>query len=383
MWLVDANGYTTMLESAADGTYGFPAWSPDGTRIAVSRADSSGAISIVVLDVAGAAAPPPPKVVFLDPDVQPFYLSWTPDSKTVSFLSNEGGGLTFRVVPADGSAPVAGGGASAVVRTGSPFYFDWIGSDRVLAHIGSGANAFLGEIGRDGSSVAPPIKDVGDFRPAVVSADEKYVGYVQAVSGLPDSVALVTRDGTRGRSMPVYGTAALGFDPTGDQLAAIGPAEPTGAAGDIPVGPLRIVAPVLGAGQFRTILDGSVVSFTWSPDGRTIAALRVVPVPGGSTVASENPPTPVPASNQVRLTFVDVASGAIRSEAVVVPGSTYVSQVLPYFDQYALSHRLWAPDSSSILLPTVDDAGTTHVDVFFPDGGPPVPLDGEVGFWSP
>ena len=206
---------------------------------------------------------------------------------------DEAGGLTFRVVPADGSAPVAGGGASAVVRTGSPFYFDWIGSDRVLAHIGTGTNAFLGEIGRDGSPVAPPIKNVGDFRSAVVSADGKYVGYVQAGSGTPDSVVLVTRDGTRGHSMPVYGTAALGFDPTGDQLAAIGPTEPTGAAGDIPVGPLRIVAAGLPRGQIRTLLDGSVVSFAWSPDGRTIAALRVVPVPGGSTVASENPPTPV------------------------------------------------------------------------------------------
>ena len=57
--------------------------------------------------------------------------------------------------------------------------------------------------------------------------------------------------------------------------------------------------------------------------------------------------------------------------------------LLTYFDQYALSHRLWAPDSSSILLPQVDAAGSTHVDVFFPDGGAPVPLEGEIGFWSP
>ena len=35
----------------------------------------------------------------------------------------------------------------------------------------------------------------------------------------------------------------------------------------------------------------------------------------------------------------------------VVPGATFVNDVLAYFDQYALSHRLWAPDSSSFLLP--------------------------------
>ncbi len=386
LWLVDVTGQATMLEGATSGSYGFPAWSPDGTRIAVSRADTGGVVSIVVIDVTGATAgsPPPPRVIFQNPDVQPFYLAWTPDGKTVSFLANEGGGLTFRVVPADGSAPVAGGGASAVVRTGSPFYFDWVGSDRVLAHIGTGASAFLGEIGRDGTPVAPAIKNVGDFRSAVVSGDGHYVGYVQAGRGTPDSVVLTTRDGKRGYSMPAYGVAAVGFDPTGDRLATIGPAEPTGAAADIPIGPLRIVAPVFPVGSIRTLLDGSVVSFAWSPDGRTLAALRVVPLAGGSTVASENPPTPVPTgTNQVRLTFVDVASGAIRSEPVVVPGATYVSQVLAYFDQYAISHRLWAPDSSSILLPAEDDAGHTHVDVFFPDGGSPISIDGEVGFWSP
>ena len=68
---------------------------------------------------------------------------------------------------------------------------------------------------------------------------------------------------------------------------------------------------------------------------------------------------------------------------MVVPGATFIDNVLAYFDQYALSHRLWAPDSSSFLLPAVDQAGTTHVDVFYPDGGDPVQLDGDAGFWSP
>ena len=57
--------------------------------------------------------------------------------------------------------------------------------------------------------------------------------------------------------------------------------------------------------------------------------------------------------------------------------------MLAYFDQYALSHRVWAPDSSSILLPEVLPDGMTRLTVRFPDGGPPVALDGEIGFWSP
>jgi hypothetical protein len=81
--------------------------------------------------------------------------------------------------------------------------------------------------------------------------------------------------------------------------------------------------------------------------------------------------------------FVDVATGDILSDPQVLPGDRYVRGLMEYFDQYALSHRLWAPDSSSILLPQSGPDGTTHIDVFFPDGGQPVPIDGDIGFWSP
>ena len=74
----------------------------------------------------------------------------------------------------------------------------------------------------------------------------------------------------------------------------------------------------------RTLLDGSVVGFWWSPDGATIAALRVATVDGAP---------------EVRLVFVDVASGDIRAEPLVRPSLVFIEQVLPYFDQYALSHR--------------------------------------------
>jgi hypothetical protein len=67
----------------------------------------------------------------------------------------------------------------------------------------------------------------------------------------------------------------------------------------------------------------------------------------------------------------------------VRPAPTFINGVLAYFDQYALSHHLWAPDGSSILLPEVDDSGSTHLDVRFPDGGPAIELPGEIGFWSP
>ncbi len=81
--------------------------------------------------------------------------------------------------------------------------------------------------------------------------------------------------------------------------------------------------------------------------------------------------------------FVDVASGTVQSQPTVLLSQTFVESLFPYFDQYALSHRLWAPDSSSILLPEVGEDGQTHVAVRYPDGKDPMLLDGVVGFWSP
>jgi len=86
----------------------------------------------------------------------------------------------------------------------------------------------------------------------------------------------------------------------------------------------------------------------------------------------------------VHLVFVNVATGAISSDRVVRLGRRFVAELLPYFDQYALSHRLWAPDSSAFLLPLVNATDETQLVFLRPDGGDAsLIIDGEAGFWSP
>jgi TolB protein len=102
-----------------------------------------------------------------------------------------------------------------------------------------------------------------------------------------------------------------------------------------------------------------------------------------STAASSAVPSSSPGATEIRLLFVDVVSGEIRSQSVVQPGQLFIDQFMTYFDQYAPSHRLWAPDGSSFLLPVVDRGGATRVEVAFPNGDPPVMIDGVIGFWSP
>ena len=370
--LVDAAGDTVLISEAGIGGYGFPAWSPDGKHVATTRVDDTGRAIVIIDSTSQAAQPAANVVIFESTTAQPFYLSWRPDSEMMSFLAQESDGLSLRVAPVDASAPLDGSGPHALIRTGNPFYFDWIGSDRLLAHIGTGPEAFLGEVGLDGEGPGGALGAPGDFRSPVISRDGEHVGVVRAdLDGVDEPVGahvivLAKRDGDAAAAMPVIGPAAMAFDPSGSRLAAIGAVEPFEGERAFPIGPVRLMEP--GTREPRTLLDGSVVGFWWSPDGATLAALRVATVDG---------------EPEVRLAFVDVASGDIRAEPRVRPSSVFIEQVLTYFDQYALSHRLWAPDSSSFLLPVLDADGTSRVLAVTPDGEVLARLDGAMAFWSP
>src|SRR4029079_5074231 len=65
----------------------------------------------------------------------------------------------------------------------------------------------------------------------------------------------------------------------------------------------------------------------------------------------------------VGLQFIDVDAGTASPLQTVEVSPLFVNQVLPYFDQYALSHRVWSPDGTSILLPVIGD-GAEVLEVF-------------------
>ncbi|HMC03544.1 MAG TPA: hypothetical protein VKI23_05415 [Cellulomonadaceae bacterium] len=390
---MDERGGSRVSYAVPGVVFGSPVWSPDGSRIAaVGSTPDDTSIYVFTVLRGGSGGHAKPVVIYRSPDRAPFYLYWTPDSQGVAFLATESVGLSLRIAPANGSAPLDGGGPGAIIRRGAPLYFDWEGADRLLLHVGTGASGFVGEVGLDGASVAPAVAGTGDFRAASASRDGRYLAYVRSGTDSSGEIVVASRDGASQHNLPVFGPAAFLFDPTGDTLASIAADKPAAGTPALPFGPLRLIDARTGA--VRTLLDGSVVGFFWAPDGRTIAALRLAQ-PGDQT--TETGPflmaavkarrvaaaTPSPGV-EVRLAFIDVATGTVRSERVVRPASDFVNQILPYFDQYALSHHLWAPDSASIILPLVDSSGATQIVVVPADGTDSRPIaDGVSGFWSP
>jgi TolB protein len=384
---MDVLGGNVVPHPLAGVNFAFPTWSPDGLRIAaIGGATDDGAVYVIQARGENAADPmaaTAPTVIYRSPEHPAFYAYWTPDGRQVTFLTQEPDRLALRVAPADASTP------AATIREGSPLYWDWVGPARALVNIGGGGpGAFLGEIGLDGVAGTPAATTPGSFRSPAVTRDGTHRAFVVAGGAGPASIVVESRDGAGRREIPVPGMAALSFAPAGDNLAFIAPEAPGPPIG-LPIGPLRVVD--VASGSVRTLLGGAIVGFFWSPDGKTIATLRI-PGPGDDEVASVGYALPAinfrpaaPTSGYtLHLAFVDVATGSVRSKRDVRVSERFALQLLPYFDQYALSHRFWSPDSASFMLPLVSEDDVVGIVLLPPDGSAERRVvDGEMGSFSP
>jgi len=396
---MDEFGASVTVLGAAGDRYSGPAWSPDGQHVAAISGGADQGAEVHVFSVGfDASSPAQPTVVYRSQTSRPGYVFWTPDGRSITFETDERMGAALRV------ASIAGGAASVtVVHMGAPLYWSWLHDGEPFVHSGGhGGDAFLGEVGlwdqtRQAASTAP-----GGFRAPGTSADGRYRAFAVR-QGEAYRIVVESTDGRARREIPVKGTVALAFDPAGDDLAYIAPtkADPSASEPSQPVGPLQVLDPASGIS--RRVVAGQVVAFSWSPDGRTIAALqlptdddqqavldrsrpdaRLASYTGSGIDGGLQPQSPADAGVRLRLTFVRTDDWTMRSKSVIQVGDRFVSQVIPEFEQYGLSHRLWAPDSSAIALPVVASDGSMNVVAIQPDGSQPRRIaSGIAAFWSP
>ncbi len=359
----------------------FPAWSPDGRWLAAIAGDRVRAGVYVFADRAGAE----PDELYSSRAEAPIYLYWAPDSRRVGYLHNSRRrGLGLRIAR-------LGQSGSQVLAEGRPCFWDWLKDGRhALVHLNLGAEddrLDLVELEEGAGARFGP-------RPGLFQVPGlSYRGEYASVSTLDADgvthVSVIRRDsGERLLAYPHPGMVAMTWSPAGAHLAFIAPDQrEADEVGMSWTGPLRVFD--VETRGLRTLVDEPVLAFFWSPDGRTIAYLTLdLPARSGLNgyVNGRNGhgPRAMEPVRPVRLAvgLVDRLTRERRRLAQVVPLDLFVAQFLPFFDQYALSHRLWSPDSAALVLPVEVDGTPTVVRLDAADGRLTPLAPGTMAAWS-
>jgi TolB protein len=360
----------------------FPAWSPDGSRIAVIGSRFVGG-GVYVFEDVETGAPAADSQVYFSADEMPFYLYWSPDSSHLAFLANyERTSMGLNVIAGDGATD------SQLLVTGSPMYWDWTDDgDRLLVHSGQRRSRdTLALIDLQGSAQADNLATPGYFQAPGIASGDRYLAFAeQERDGLSSLVVVDTQSGEH-RAYQQAGSIALSWSPTDARLAFT-----SGAVEGHPFwGSLHLLD--VNTGESRVLSTQTVLAFFWSPDGRSIAFITIgrddesninASAPSKTRRISRlTTPLQQPGQNYLTLSVVDVDTGEGLRLLDFEPTATYITQFLPFFDQYALSHRIWSPDSSALVLPARE--GSANVVLVVPArGGRPYRLaEGDIAFWS-
>ena len=374
----DGSDGRTLTDGAQ--SFQFPAWSPDSQYLAAIGGDAAGSAVYVMRDQELIE----PDRLYSSRSQTPFYLYWSPDSHTVSFLANHPSeGIGLHLASVDGAAD------SQLLVTGQPVYWNWATSgQQILIHTGfTGDEARLALIDISGDSSDDNIAAPGFFQAPGISADGRYWAYAEASSGISRVVIADTESDQQHRERHA-GLAAMAWSPTANQLAFISSAAADGTSF---VGPLRLIDAQTGAVQLLS--QDTVLAFFWSPDGRYIAAISLrdgeegdinvaAPLPDSSRRGRLAKPAPQRGLPFFDLVVIDVATGEGRQLTRFRPTALFVTQFLPFFDQYALSHRVWSPAGDALVLP-MDENGANHIVMVLLSGQMRTLAQGSSAFWSP
>ncbi len=329
LFLVDAASgqrFALTTDASRQRQYLQPVWAPDGEQIAWARLEGGrrSAVEVSRFDGSDRRAVPVP--------FPPFYFSWSPTGEQLAYLSNwmRPGALSMALRVVEVGEP---SGTARTVAEGQPFYFSWApDGQRLLAHID---NQRVELLALEGES-QPLLAGGGQFAAPQWAPDGERLIY--ATQGERQRLIVADLAGEELVELTDYpGRITFTLSPDGSRLAYVVTEQETQMS---TLGSLYAVE--LESLRTREVSESPVLGFYWSPNGTQLAYLAVEAIDG-----------------ELGLRW-HVWDGR-RSEpyAWFLPSRTYFENYLPFFDQYAQSHRIWAADSSAfVFVGTVPGEGS-------------------------
>ena len=351
----DGSDAVTLAEPDPDIERSQPTWSPDGSRVAWTERRSDDETFLLVADSDGGDVTEWPSPLLA------VYIAWSPDGKHLALTgSQDMGDLLLAIAGPDGEI--------RVIDQGAPVYFDWAPDGvEVLARV-SGRFEYLAIDGSDRETVPA----TGEFRLGAHVAESVLLGNGRDVG---EALALANRQGEIERELLRY-AAPMAFvaDEAGSRVAVMSRGSPESQAlsrleeTDLPIiDAERLFVVTTSDGDLEEVSRAQNIAWFWSPDGRDLLYSTVGAVDGIE-----------------RLQWHIWDGDETKSYRPFSPTGLFGRDYLAYFDQFALSISLWAPDGSAFAYAggnSLEDAGIWVQKV---EGGDPVRVSpGEVALWSP
>lgn len=293
---VGADGEDRQVVATRSESEGFvqPVWSPDGSTVAWGQF-RGGDFAV------GTSDPEGDEVAAVATSALPFYLSWSPDSSRIGVLhQGSPGEIDFVIVDVTS-------GDSVLADSGTSYYFSWeADAESVVAHIGMDG---FDRVGITGESETLGATDADYLAPFVTEAGLFHVH---------DGNLVLDADPLVG----VPGTALFVANPEGTRVAVVSPGAGITVANNQSLTLGRMVVVDLESGELDPVTTTPIAGFYWSPAGDRLLVL---------TADRSGLITPL----------VWEAGAGVAEYPQYRPAEAYVSDVLPFFPQYAQSVSFW------------------------------------------